>query len=267
MRRAVTVLAGVVALASAGASARAAAAVAPAAADPDAPTLAELDAEAQQAFADGDYAHVIEVAARAYELSGDPSYLYAQGHAERFLGNCDKALALYARVLVLVEDRGSDLEQSARESTRLCEQEIGKADPKPAPVVPTPVRDEPVPERVVVDQAPVEQDEPRPAKRWHRDALGGVLIGVGVAGLAAGTAVLVASSSATRSADSAIDEATYADERSRATTLRWAGASTLAVGGALVVGAITRYAVVAKRLRPQLAVTGNAGWIGVSGRF
>lgn len=192
----------------------------------EAPSEASLAAKAQEAFAAGRYDEVVALAAEAYARTGQIRHLYAQAHAERFAGHCDAALGLYARVMAAEPD--SVLGQHARDGIKLCEQSLAREPPPPEPVAP------------VVASTPV----PTPTKSDTRvragDPLGGALLGLGLAGLAAAASLAVVSASHARRLDQADDERTLLDEQRKARGFE-AGAITLGVvGTGLVIGGIVR---------------------------
>src|SRR5205807_10031921 len=91
---------------------------------------------------------------------------------------------------------------------------------------------------------PVATASRAPLRPWHRDALGWSLTAVGLAGIAAGGALVgVARARADAAGDSYQQ---FADARN-APTLWTGGIVTLAAGGALTLGSIIRFGVVAAR--------------------
>lgn len=208
-----------------------------------------LAARAEEAFAEGRFDAVVELAARAYALTGDPRHLYAQALAERRLDHCREALILYARVLARVKDDPAYavLVDGTRQGITLCEERLETQQvPLPRPT-PQPPSSEP------------EADEEAPrleplAPPWHRDVLGGVTLGVGLAvGAGAGGVLWGLSGRELRAADRASDEAIYGDALSRARVLRTSAIISVAAGGALVVGAVIRYLLVDRKHRRQTA--------------
>lgn len=201
----------------------------------DAPTESELEARAQQAFAAGRYDEVVELAAQAFALTGQLRHLYAQAHAERFRGNCNAALGLYARVLAA--DTDGVLGQHAREGIKLCESSITEAAAEPPPPVfePTP-------------PSPTPQVAPRPEGRSRRrDPVGPLLLGVGIVGIAASASLAVVASLHARRLDRAGDERRVLDEQRRARGFEGAAIAVAVLGCGLVVGGIVRLIQTARR--------------------
>ena len=199
---------------------------------PDDP--ADLEARAQAAFAAGRYDEVVELAARAYELTGDVRHLYAQAHAERFRGDCKEALALYARVMAA--DPDGMFGQHAREGIKLCEQELQH--PPPPQVVHTP--------------PPPSRPTPAPADvRLQPDPLGGVLLGIGVASLATAGGLAVLASTHAHRLDRANDEQTIVNEQRRARGFEAAAIATSVVATSLIVGGIVRLVQQARQSRTR----------------
>lgn len=210
---------------------------------------AELIQRAEQAFAEGRFEDVVALAARAYALTGDPAHLYAQALAERRLGHCREALVLYARLLVRIEEdaRYSVLVEDTHQGIKLCEEELAAAEPKPE----APPEPEPEAKPSPPSEPPVaEPDDEPPPRRWFRDPWGGVMLGLGV-GIAAGggSALWVLSGREQRAATRVTDETLYAEAITRAQGLRTGAIVSLAVGGALVTGAVIRYVLVDRALR------------------
>jgi len=76
---------------------------------------------------------------------------------------------------------------------------------------------------------------------WYRDVAGGVLLGSGLAALAAGTGLLIASGPPRRRAATSLLHSDYADDARQATLLQSFGSGALVAGAALTIGAIIRY--------------------------
>lgn len=223
-------------------------------ADSDGPAVesedpVELARRAEEAFAEGRFEAVSDLAARAYALTGDPRHLYAQALAERRLDHCREALILYARVLARVKDDPTYevLVDGTRQGITLCEDrlEAEQGSSVEGPSV------EPEPVAMPVESGPEDNDQPL-SPPWYRDVAGGVLLGMGLAiGGGVGGTTWGLSSRALRSADQAGDETAYDDARSRARTLRTVAIVSFAAGGAQVVGAVIRYVLVDRRYRRQ----------------
>jgi hypothetical protein len=196
---------------------------------------------AEAAFAAGDYATAATAAAEAHAATGDPTYLYVQAQAERFGGRCELAIEHYRRFIAAVPS--SDATLAAQDNIAECEAVLGRTSvPEPAP--------EPVEPLAPVEPAPAPADAPRLRRdHWARDPAGGVLVGVGVVALAAGGGLYGRARADERAAGRAGDVVTYGERIDRAYALSRAGVSVMIVGGALVVGGVIRWAVLARRSR------------------
>jgi len=204
--------------------------------------------EAGAAFKANDFDAAAAAVEAAYLIEPNPILLYPWAQAERSRGNCAAAVELYQRFL----DSGPSEEAAApaRENMQRCQEQLdAEAASKPPeeedPEDEVVVEEEPEPEPA---PAPVikKDDEPK-AKRWYADPVGGVLVGVGIVGVGVGAGLMGAGSSAAGKAADVDSHSKYLDERDRATGLRNGGAIALSIGGALVVGGVVRYVLVAKK--------------------
>lgn len=191
---------------------------------------------AEAAFTAGDYEAAASAAAEAHAATGDPKFLYAQAQAERFGGRCDLAVEHYRTFITLVPSSAATL--AAQDNIAECEALLAAA-PAPAPVEPLGPA-EPEPAALPVDATP-------PPRHWARDPVGGVLVGVGVVTLAVGGGLYGKAKADERAAMRATDVVEYGDRIDSAYTLSRAGVSVMIIGGALVVGGVVRWAVLARR--------------------
>jgi hypothetical protein len=176
----------------------------------------------------------------AYADDPRPEYLFAQARARRLGGDCKGALPLFERFVDLGPPPSAI--DDAQTNIRECEAQLAAAEPAsvasvPPPVVSTPERDAP----------PVEA----PRKSVAKDALGHALVWPGVAVLGAGAAMLGVAHTQGDHADEAADEQAYRDRLGAAPELSQAGIALAAVGGALVVAGIVRFAVLGARARKR----------------
>lgn len=200
---------------------------APAAPDRDPATVAA------ELFADGRYAEAAAAFEAAYRETGDPAFLFGHAQALRFGGNCGGAIELFEAFIETGPPEPDVAE--ARRVIAAC-REILDQGPTPDPVVTTP-QAPPEPE-------PAPAPEPAP-KRWSRDVLGGVLVGGGIL-LAAGGAGLYGASFAL-ARDRMETEAEYERRGRTVRATSASGIALMAAGGALLVGGIVRWAIVARR--------------------
>ncbi len=243
-------------------------------------------AEAEIMFAERRFAEAATMLERAYLIEPKSELLYPWAQAEREQGHCDVAVDLYRRFLASHGE--GPIADNARGHIETCESELGVAggavgedeevveviddeeeladeDELDALVEEEPESDpDPVP-------AKLEDEDPPKAKKWYLDPIGGVLTGVGLVGVGVGAALVITATSAADDAPDAASVTDYMDERDRATTMRNAGAAVLSVGGALLVGGVVRYLIVAKKNKatPTAAVwyVPGSGGVALSGRF
>jgi tetratricopeptide (TPR) repeat protein len=194
--------------------------------------------EAEAAFAEERFAEAAELFDAAYQADPQPRYLFAQAQSERFAGNCARAIELFDAFLATSPTARA--EQDARVAQRECE---AKTEPPPPPPPPDPAPAD-------LDEEELADDDPPPPARtrpWHRDPLGGVLVGGGLAVTTVGLALLGGAIRIDRGAPSAYEEALYESEQQRAVTLHRAGFGLIGAGAALVLGGVIRWVVVARR--------------------
>ena len=166
--------------------------------------------------------------------------LFSGAQAAREDGDCERAVSLYDEFL---ESHGETPEaDDARAGRQACTETLAQAEPEePEP--------EPKPEPVVVAPPPA-QDRPTESSDvvpWYRSVAGGVLAGVGVAGVATGATLV---GLAYRDRRLAQDEPTHDGsviryERARQREI--AGVITLSVAGASLVFAGLAYGLSARR--------------------
>ena len=199
------------------------------------------------------YDAAVEELEAGLAVDPQPELLYSLGQAERRRGRCDRAIERYQACLALLQEPAAAA--AVRLQIERCRAEQPKppeASPAPAPATPTP----PSPSTAAPEGEPPDWVEPAflPTRAappsWRRDPLGASLTALGLAGLAAGGALVgVAVNQLDHAGDS---YQRYADARS-APTLRTAGLVTLSVGGALVVAGVLRWALVGVRARRERA--------------
>ncbi len=225
--------------------------------------------EAQAAFKAEDFDAAAAAVEAAYIIEPNPMLLYPWAQAERSRGNCAAAVELYQRFLD--SDPPEAAATPARENMQRCQEQLAAEVPEPeeAEVEPEPedaaeVEPEPAP-------TPVREDAPPKAKAWYADPVGGVLVGVGVVGVGVGAGLMGAGASRAGKAADAGSHSEYLDMRDGATKLRNGGAAALSIGGALLVGGIVRYVLVAKKAKQggkasawQLSPELGRRWVGVT---
>jgi tetratricopeptide (TPR) repeat protein len=175
------------------------------------------------------YAEAIESFREGYQLDPRPEFLYALGQAERMSGDCRRAIEAYRAFL----RSGPTAVQagSAEKNIARCESQLAAAppaEPSPAPAAVT-----------LVGAGP-----PRPQPTWAR-TVGHVLVGFGVATIAAGGALWGIGQSQLDAVDAADRYDRFVAARAAAGNAegeRTAGIVWVAVGGAALVGAVIHYA-------------------------
>ena len=241
--------------------------------DPEAEAYFE---EAQKAFSRKDWAAARDALLAAYELEPRPRLLFAAGQAARLASDWTTAADLYDRFIdtkpaktagapeyaLYCRGRAAEEEQRCKEADQLYSQyltdfhdgpfadevidRIGQcvpADvPEPPPPGPKPRVVAPKP-KPAVDETP----PPKPPRPWHRDPLGGIALGVGLASLGTGVGLMVGADADYDAAPFEGDHARNRFREDRAITMQTAGIVMLSVGGALVLTAVIRYAVVARK--------------------
>lgn len=227
--------------------------------------------EAQNAFAEEDFAAAAKAVEAAYLIEPKPMLLYPWAQAERSQGNCEAAVQLYRRFLDT--NPPDQFVGPATENMNRCQEEIDAAAPEEIiedddDEVIVEDEPEPEPEEEIAPPPKVEDDEPK-AKAWYLDPVGGALSGAGVVGIGVGIGLLAVASSSAQGASDLGSHSEYLAERDRATGLRNGGAAALSIGAALAVGGAVRYFLVARknkenetawRMNPEV----GRRWVGVT---
>ena len=235
---------------------------------PSDPEARKLYVSGLDKFNGGDHEGAMNDFQASFDLESNPLSLYALAQATNKAVGCRKAVKHYRRFSRMV-DEGSQAYDVALQAIAECAdkmaQEAEDEEEEDVPEDPVPVPDEG--EGTPPDTA--EDEGPPPDKPWHRDALGGTLVGVGLAGTVTGIGLLAASY---------VDEnnpcGTYGcfdEQLARVNRVRIAGAVVTGVGGALLIGGVVRWVVVARKQRRSASVVPTVGprftGVTVSGRF
>jgi tetratricopeptide (TPR) repeat protein len=197
---------------------------------------AEFVARGQAHYDAGDFADAAAEFAEAYSRDPRPDYLYRWAQAERRAGNCPAAAQLYRRYLE------NDLPP---ENVDAAEKNLARCGYAETPPPPTPL-DESDAGATFVPPASDVEPPPRP---WWTDPLGASLVAVGGVGVVVGVGLGIGSARETRLAREATVEEDYIRHADRGESMRVAAIVTAAVGTALLVGGVVRWAVLA-RTRP-----------------
>jgi hypothetical protein len=196
---------------------------------------------AQQRFESRDYKGAAAALDAAYAIEPAADLLYPWAQAERLDGNCERAVELYRAFLAA---------EPPAEHARLAEQNITTCDE----LLARQRREEPRPTAQPGDAVTDAPRKDAPARRpWQRDVAGGILVGTGAAGVVAGTGLLIAALHGASTASEAADVHDYEQRLERARLQRNIAIGAFAVGGALALGGVLRYVVVARRQRVSVA--------------
>jgi hypothetical protein len=150
-----------------------------------------------------------------YAIEPRREFLFAWAQAERLRGNCAASVPLYKKVLA------SNPSPQQAEITRVHLERCMKLLPRP----------------------------------WYTDAAGDTMAAVAIVNLALGVGLYVASLQTERGAASAMEYSEYAAQLHHATIERAVAITSLATGGALVLGAILRYSLRARSRRVRAALS------------
>lgn len=171
----------------------------------------------------GDYTEAIEAFEHGRRLDPHPDFLYAEAQAYRKAGDCARAISLYQSFLATHPP--DEEAERARANLERCPLRPAPAAAQP-PLPPAPPADAP----------------------WYTDVTGDVLAATGVIAVSVGATYLVMGDHDIRDANNAAasSDATLAQVQRLASSgsrERQIGGWTIAGGGALLVGAIARYAL------------------------
>jgi hypothetical protein len=253
-----------------------------------APSPTPQQREAQSAWdradahaAAGNHDDAVTDYARAWQDLDAPAILYSWAQSERLRGHCTEAAALYDRFVAegqspppsydteLLRAQWSNMLANAERQREACRAPTTtQADPVPA-LVPAPTAPTTA---TPTDTTPTDATpaEPPAQRRWWRDAAGWSIAGTGVAALVTGAVLVVVADAQDRGAEGLGSHGAFDDAIDRAIVGQRAGFGLLGVGGALVLGGIVRFAVVARRYgraAPPVAVDLGPRGLSLRGRF
>ncbi|MBC8072279.1 MAG: hypothetical protein IAG13_28415 [Deltaproteobacteria bacterium] len=198
-------------------------------------------------FQDGDFDGAAEEYRKGYEKQDDPAFLYTWAQAERRRGRCAAAVRLYQRYIATNPPDVSA--EYAREGILKCADELAAdeamppGDERPSPAE-LPAE---APPPGAADQAPPR--EPAARNSWQRDPAAATLVAIGLAGVAAGTGLLVASAIERDKGESAANYGEFDERQQRTRNYQIAGGVVLGVGVGLLAGGIARWAVLGTRAK------------------
>lgn len=230
----------------------------------------EVADRAAAAYEGKRWAEAAELFAEAYDEEPDPKYIYAAAQASRLAKDCAAAVPRY-RTFLEVNDLPA-AEADARENLEQCEAElddeaatttttVGGDQADVLPILPQKIEDKDEDRIENTIGQPIEQpvEQPPPRRRWYADPLGGVLLATGVVGLAVGGGLYGQARADERTAEESGREPIYEERINRAATLSRVAIGLFAVGGAALLGATTRYAVVGTRDKRRRVAFGPRG--------
>jgi hypothetical protein len=198
-------------------------------------------------FDAGDYEAAQRDFQASYDKEPNPLSLWGLAQATNKVDGCHKSVKLYRQFSKMVDD-GSPAYDVALQAIAECADKLAREgdDPPPAPE-PTEGEGEDEDDDAPIDDVPPMRDREPAERPWHRDPLGGVLVGVGAAGLATGVGLLVGAAVEHNNPSDTYD--TFERQQERADRMTIAGAVVAGVGGALLVGGVIRWAVLGVRQR------------------
>ncbi|MCY1069829.1 hypothetical protein OV090_34125 [Nannocystis sp. RBIL2] len=180
----------------------------------------------------------------AYAIEPHPELLFIRAELRRQLDECEAAVSLYRQFIATSPSEAAT--QQARDGIAAC-----------TPAAPDPLPD-PLPEFLPPPERPP----------WHRDPAGGVLLGFGVAGVVAATALAGAGGWTYQDATQHYLQSDYQQRRGQTIAMQWAAGGAALLGAALLVGAALRYRAVRQRERRLGAwLSGQGAGLVVGGRF
>jgi hypothetical protein len=233
---------------------------------PKSKSARKLIVEGQRAAEAGEFDAAVEKYRASFEIEANAVTLWGWAQATRQATGCHDAVPLYQRFTRMVEE-GTPAFDVAREALVECATEMAdddEAEPPAGALVeerPEDVADRPPPEVDPPRDQPPARDKQRP---WHRDPLGGALVGVGLATTAAGAGVLIAAE--VQNSQRPPTYGMFAQQNDRITTMRIAGGVVLGVGAALLIGGVVRWAVLGAKQK-RLGAVRPSGPLGLAGRF
>ncbi|MEM9455729.1 MAG: hypothetical protein AAGF11_16220 [Myxococcota bacterium] len=251
-------------------------------AEPKDPKARQHIKQGQAALARDDYDTAIDWYEKALAIEREPKVLYLLGQAEFLRGRCRASVRYFSQVKEF--DVGATVADAMRPYLAECAEQLAD-EPTPAPISST-ESDPPSDEDDAIDPLSSSDAQPAPtdergpkSRRWYQDPAGDVLVAVGVAGaVAGGSMMLVARGQRTGAT-------TYGDLEEAAggiRSLQIAGAATLGIGAALMIGGFIRWGLIARKgrgpgatartdvrtnVRMDVTYDGSVAGLSVAGRF
>ena len=198
----------------------------------------------------GRYREAAEAFAREYEQRPDPALLYGRAAALKRSGDCLSALDAFEAFIAAgppapdveeAERQIADCEAIVEATAKAAAQRSAEPTPAPAPAA---------------AEAPP-RDLPSRSDAWYRDPIGGTLVGTGAAILVGG-AGLYGASFGVAAREQPDTQSEHESRRRQVRSLAGTGIPLMAVGAAILVGGVVRWAVLARRQRGRT----GAAWRG-----
>lgn len=238
-----------------------------------APPRLQAEAQARWDHADalaseGRHDDAVKEYALAWQDLHAPAILYSWAQSERLRGHCTEAAALYERFVSegqtpppsydteLLRAQWSNMLANAERQRDACREPTPEPEPTTANAPTEPTEPTTAPEPAVSTPATSERSEASPALRpWWRDATGWSLVATGTASLAAGATLVGVAAWEDGRAEDLGNHERFRDAIDRAVIEQRVGFGLLGLGGTLAIGGIVRFAVVARRGRPDAALS------------
>jgi tetratricopeptide (TPR) repeat protein len=170
------------------------------------------------------------------------SLLFILAQAERQRGNCVEAVELFTKFIETTQS--DDMRENALTAKALCAEELAEA-ARQAELAREQAEQAAAEAAAAAEPLPPTTPPPEPLKPWYRDPLGGVLVGVGGAGVLAGGALLI--TAVVLDPDAASDYGTFDERRRLRPKLLLAGGLTAGIGALIGAGGAVRWVLVAKK--------------------
>jgi hypothetical protein len=249
-----------------------------ASADPKADAKAHIQ-KAAGFHGEGKFVDALFELDAAYALDPDPGLLYAIAQVQVKLDRCAEAIFNYEKFIA--SSPGDKPAKAAREAIAACRTTLRAkanpeppkpepkaepiAEPKPEPPKPEPAKPEPprVADTTPPPVAPA-PEKPSGGRAWYADPLGGVLVGVGIAGGVTGVLLYRKASSDIDAAPGATNYGNSEDLVERAESRRKLATIAGVAGGALVIGGIIRYVTAGGREQRGVAIVPTSGGAAVT---
>jgi len=198
--------------------------------------------EGAKAYSEQRYATAAEKFEQAYSLKPNTRTLFAWAQAERFGGNCSKAIELLDK-LESKKKLSKANREAIKENKLECQRLLAEARRLAAETqrAAQPVA-EPTPEPVAAELETSVDDTA--TRGWYADPVGGVLVSTGVVGIGLAIGLALSASSANDEAEQAVLHSEYLAARERARSRSRLAFIAAGAGAALLTTGLIRYVLV-----------------------